>query len=44
MGKIGTTHHILARLAATVAVVSVILAGISRHIGQNLGIAIEADT
>lgn len=38
MMKTGTTHHILARSAAVVAAVSVILAGIARLIGQNLGI------
>ena len=42
MGKIGTTHHILARLAAVVAAVSVILAGISRLIGQLLVIEISS--
>ena len=36
--KVGTTHHILAYLAAAVAAVSVILAGIAKLIGQNLGI------
>ena len=36
MMKIGTTHHILARLAAAVAAVSVILALISMLIGQTL--------
>ena len=40
MIKVGTTHHILAYLAAAVAVVSVILAGISRLIMQTLGIGI----
>ncbi len=40
MMKIGTTHHILARLAAVAAVVSVILAGISRLVGQGLGITV----
>ena len=40
MLKVGTTHHILAYLAAAVAAVSVILAGISRLIGQTLGIEI----
>ena len=34
--KVGTAHHVLAYLAAAVAVVSVILAGISRLVGQNL--------
>ena len=38
MMKVGATHHILAYLAAAVAAVSVILAGISRLIGQTLGI------
>ena len=37
MMKVGTAHHILAYLAAAVAAVSVILAGISRLIGQTLG-------
>ena len=36
--KVGTTHHILAYLAAAAAAVSVILAAISRLIGQTLGI------
>ena len=36
--KVGTTHHVLAYLAAAVAAVSVILAGISKLIGQTLGI------
>lgn len=40
MMKIGTTHHILARLAAVAAVASVILAGISRLMGQSLGITV----
>ena len=38
MEKIGTIHHTLARLAAAVAVVSVILAGISKLIAQTLWI------
>ena len=38
MMKVGTTHHILAYLAAAVAVVSVILAAISRLVGQVIGI------
>ena len=38
MMKVGTAHHILAYLAAAVAVVSVILAGIARLLEQNLGI------
>jgi len=38
MEKIGTIHHVLARLAAAVAVVSVILAGISKLIAQTLWI------
>ncbi len=38
MIKVGKTHHILAYLAAAVAAVSVILAAISRLIGQTLGI------
>lgn len=36
MPEIGTTYHILARLAAAIAVVIVVLAGISRLIGQSL--------
>jgi len=40
MIKVGTAHHILAYLAAAVAAVSVILAGISRLIEQNLGIGV----
>jgi len=38
MMKVGTAHHILAYIAAAVAAVSVILAGISRLIMQTLGI------
>ena len=38
MMKVGTAHHILAYLAAAVAVVSVILGAISRLIGQTLGL------
>ena len=38
MMKVGTVHHILAYLAAAVAAVSVILAGISRLMMQTLGI------
>lgn len=38
--NVGKTHHILAYLAATVAAISVILAGTSRLIGQELGIGI----
>ena len=38
MMKVGTAHHILAYLAAAVAVVSVILGAISRLIGQPLGL------
>ena len=36
--KVGTMHHILAYLAATAAAVSVMLAAISRLIGQHLGL------
>ena len=36
--NVGTTHHILAYLAAAAAAVSVLLAAISRLIGQTLGI------
>ncbi len=36
--KISTIHHILSRLAAAVAVISVILAGISKLIAQTLWI------
>ncbi len=36
--KIGTVHHRLAYAAAAVSAVSVILAGISRLIGESLGI------
>ncbi len=39
MVKISTAHHILARLAAVVAAVSVILALISRLIEETLWIA-----
>ena len=38
MMKVGNIHHILAYLAAAVAAVSVILAGISRLMMQTLGI------
>lgn len=40
--KVGNVHHILAYVAAAVAAVSVILAGISRLIGQTLGIRIDS--
>lgn len=40
--KVGTTHHILAYLAAAVAAVSVILAGIARLIEQTLGITVAS--
>ena len=40
MFNVGTTHHILAYVAAAVAAVSVILAGISRLIGQELALSI----
>ncbi len=36
--KVGNIHHYLSYVAAAVAVVSVILAGISRLVGQPLGI------
>jgi len=36
--KVGTTHHILAYLAAAAAAVSIILAAISRLAGQIIGI------
>ncbi len=36
--KIGTTHHLLARLAAVAAAVSVILALIAKLVGQTLWI------
>ncbi len=39
MMKVGKIHHILAYVGAGVAVLSVILAGISRLIMQSLGIA-----
>ena len=42
MMKVGTVHHILAYLAAAVAAVSVILAGISRLVGQTLGLQKES--
>ena len=40
--KVGTTHYILAYLAAAVAAVSVILAGIARLIEQTLGITVAS--
>jgi len=40
--KVGTIHHILAYLAAAVAAVSVILAGISRLVCQTLGLQISS--
>ena len=42
MMKVGTAHHILAYIAAAVAAVSVILAGISKLIGQPLGLMISS--
>ncbi len=42
MMKVGTKHHILAYVAAAVAVVSVILAGISKLIGQHLGLMMSS--
>ena len=39
MMKVGNIHHYLAYAAAAVALVSVILAGISRLMMQTLGIA-----
>ena len=36
MMKVGTAHHVLAYIAAVVSAVSVILAVISRFIGQTL--------
>jgi len=42
MIKVGTVHHILAYSAAAVAAVSVILAGISKLVGQGLGIQIAS--
>ncbi len=38
MIKIGKKHHILAYLAAAVAVISVILAGISKLVGATVGL------
>ena len=40
--KIGKIHHYLAYAAAAVAAVSVILAGISRLVGQTLGLQKES--
>ena len=40
MMKVGKIHHILAYIAAAVAVVSVILAGISRLVVQTVGFQI----
>jgi len=42
MNKIGMVHHVLAYIAAVVAVVSMVLAGVSRLMGQNLGLQIES--
>ena len=42
MIKIGTKLHILAYLAAAVAALSVILAGIAWLLGQTLGISVGA--
>ena len=39
MMKVCKVHHILAYLAAAVSAVSVILAGISRLIGQTVGLS-----
>ncbi len=38
MVKIGMAHHILAYVAAAVSVVSVILAGICKLLGQSVGL------
>ncbi len=38
--KVGKVHHILAYIAAAVALLSVILAGISRLAGQPVGLQI----
>ena len=40
MIKVGIIHHILAYIAVAVAVVSIILAGISRLIMQTIGLQI----
>ena len=40
--KVGKTHHILAYVAAGVALLSVIRAGISKLVGQPLGILVES--
>jgi len=40
--KIGKIHHRLAYAAAGVAALSVILAGISRLVGQSLGITVPS--
>ncbi len=42
MMKVGTTHHILAYLAAAVAAVSVILGGIARLMEGTLGIKADS--
>ncbi len=42
MVEIGTKHHLLARLAAVIAVVSVILAGIARLVGGTLGFQVTS--
>ena len=42
MMKVGTVHHILAYIAVAVALVSVILAGISKLVEQPLGITKES--
>jgi len=36
--NVGTVHHLLAYLAAVVAAVSVIIAGVSKLVGQHLGL------
>jgi len=38
--KVGKVHHNLAYVAAAVSAVSVILAGISRLVGQSVGLTI----
>lgn len=40
--KVGTTHRVLAYLAAAVSLASVILAGVSRLMMQNLGITVNS--
>lgn len=40
--KVGTTHRVLAYIAGAVSLASVILAGVSRLMMQNLGITVNS--